>query len=168
MTTAIATNTAQDQQLALLFQYTIEAYKYFQKCAEIVQNSMSALMFSAFANDERQNRDIIEIKYLRSASANIPLTLGNDLRFQDIFEGDLSDREKIEMLMSREQTMERKLSEYAKTGADEDRNLFLYIAATKRAHIALLQRELELAKVYKTWLSREDGEDLVVHGEKGE
>jgi rubrerythrin len=165
MTTATANE--KDQQLALLFQYTIEAYKYFQKCSEIVQNPMSALMFSGFAKDERQNRDILEIKYLRSENTKIPLTLGNDLRFQDIFEGDLSDREKIEMLMAREQTMERKLGELSKTGAEEDRNLFHYIAATKKAHIALLNRELELAKVYKKWLSREDAEDLVVHGEDG-
>jgi rubrerythrin len=166
MTTA--TVTERDQQLALLFQYTIEAYKYFEKFSEIVQNPMSAVMFGGFAGDERQNRDILEIKYLRTESATIPLTLGNDLRFQDIFEGDLSDREKIEMLIAREQTMERKLSELAKAGAEEDRNLFRYIAATKSAHLALLQRELELAKAYKKWLSREDAEDLVVHGESAE
>jgi hypothetical protein len=64
--------------------------------------------------------------------------------------------------------MERKLSELAKAGAEEDRNLFRYIAATKSAHLALLQRELELAKAYKKWLSREDAEDLVVHGESAE
>jgi len=166
MTTATATE--KEQQLALLFQYTIEAYKYFQKCSEIVQNPMSAMMFSGFAKDERQNREILEIKYLRSENTKIPLTLGNDLRFQDIFEGDLSDREKIEMLMSREQNLERKLSDYADTGAVEDRNLFRYIAATKRAHVALLHRELELAKAYKNWLSREDAEDVVVHGESAE
>ena len=164
MTTA--TLTEKDQQLALVFQYTIEAYKYFQKCAEILQNPMSALMFSGFANDERQHREILEIKYLQSEN-RIPLTLGNDLRFQDIFEGDLSDREKIEMMLAREQTMERKLNEFAKTGSDEDRNLFHYIAASKRAHIALLQRELELSKIYKKWLSREDAEDVIVHGEGG-
>ncbi len=166
MTTATATE--KDQQLALLFQYTIEAYKSFQKCAEIVQNPMSALMFAGFAKDERQNREILEIKYLHSETAKIPLTLGNDLRFQDIFEGDLSDREKIEMLMSREQTIERKLTDFAKTGAEEDRNLFHYIAATKRAHVALLHRELDLSKAHKTWLSREDAESLVVHGEDGD
>jgi rubrerythrin len=164
MTTA--TLTENDQQLALVFQYTIEAYKYFQKCAEILQNPMSALMFSGFANQERQHREILEIKYLQSEN-RIPLTLGNDLRFQDIFEGDLSDREKIEMLLAREQTMERKLNEFAKTGSDADRNLFHYIAAGKRAHIALLQRELELSKIYKKWLSREDAEDVIVHGEGG-
>lgn len=163
MTTATATE--KDQHLALLFQYTIEAYKYFQKCSEIVQNPMSALMFSGFAKEERQNRDILEIKYLRSENTKIPLTLGADLRFQDIFEGDLSDREKIEMLLAREQTMERKLAGFEKSGAEEDRNLFHYIRATKAAHIALLQRELELTKLYKKWLSREDAEDLVVHGE---
>ena len=166
MTTA--TVTEKDQQLALLFQYTIEAYKHFEKFSELNQNPMSAMMFSNFATDERQNRDILEIKYSRSDSAHIPLTLGNDLRFQDIFEGGLSDREKIEMFLVREQTMDRKLTDLAKNGPEEDRNLFLYVAATKKAHIALLERELELAKTYKTWLSREDAEDLVVHGESGE
>ncbi len=160
----MATATETSQQQALVFQYTVEAYKLFQKFAEIVQNPMSAAMFKKFAEDERQNRDVLEIKYLHSEGAHIPLTLGADLRFQDVFEGDLSDREKIEMMLMRERTMERKLVEYSTSAPQSDRNLFHYLAATKRAHAAYLERELELAKLYKTWLSREDAEDVVVHG----
>lgn len=163
MTTATASD--KDQQLGLLFQYTVEAYKQFEKLAEDLPNPMSARMFSGFARDERQNRDVIDIKYLASATAHIPLTLGNDLRFQDILKGELSHRESIEMLISREQSMERKLKEFAEEGAEEDRNLFEYVAASKRAHLALLERELGLAKTYKTWLTREDAEDLVVNGD---
>ena len=160
----MATATENDQQLALVFQYTVEAYKQFQKFAEIVQNPMSASTFKKFAEDERQNRDLLELKYLHAPGTRIPLTLGADLRFQDVFEGDLSDREKLEMLLVRERTIEKRLGEFSKEGAPGAKNIFQYLAATKRAHIAYLERELELAKIYKTWLSREDAEDVVVHG----
>ena len=76
----MATATETNQQQALVFQYTVEAYKLFQKFAEIVHNPMSASMFKKFAEDERQNRDLLEIKYLHSEGAHIPLTLGADLR----------------------------------------------------------------------------------------
>src|SRR5512133_1821827 len=60
---ASATMTENDQQLAFVFQYTVEAYKQFQKFAEILQNPMSAATFKRFAEDERQNRDLLEIRY---------------------------------------------------------------------------------------------------------
>lgn len=161
---ASATMTETDQQLAFVFQYTVEAYKQFQKFAEIIQNPMSALTFRKFAEDERVNRDLLEIRYLRGGSVRVPLTLGADFRFQDVFEGDLSDREKLEMLLVRERTMEKKLGELASSSPATEKNLYAYLAATKRAHVAYLERELELAKVYKNWLNREDGEDVVVHG----
>ena len=46
MTTATASD--KDQQLGLLFQYTVEAYKQFEKLAEDLPNPMSARMFSGF------------------------------------------------------------------------------------------------------------------------
>ncbi len=161
---ASGTITENDQQLALVFQYTVEAYKQFQKFAEILHNPMSAATFKRFAEDERQNRDLLEIRYLHAGAARIPLTLGADLGFQDIFEGGLSDREKLDMLLVREKTMERRLGELAQSGPATEKNLYHYLGATKRAHVAYLERELELAKLYKNWLSREDAEDVVVHG----
>ncbi|MFA6955569.1 MAG: hypothetical protein WC538_06820 [Thermoanaerobaculia bacterium] len=161
---ASATMTDNDQQLAFVFQYTVEAYKQFQKFAEILHNPMSAATFKRFAEDERQSRDLLEIRYLGGGAVRVPLTLGSDLKFQDVFEGDLSDREQLEMLLVRERTMEKKLAELAQNGPAGERNLYHYLGATKRAHVAYLERELELARLYKNWLSREDGEDVVVHG----
>lgn len=161
---ASATMTENDQQLAFVFQYTVEAYKQFQKFAEILHNPMAASTFKRFAEDERLNRDLLEIRYLRGGSVRVPLTLGADLRFQDVFEGDATDREKLEMLLVRERTMEKKLAELSKNGPAAEKNLYHYLGATKRAHVAYLERELELAKLVKNWLDREDGEDVVVHG----
>ena len=150
-------------QLPLLFQYTIEVYKVFEKLSENLPNPLTAHMFQNFAEDERGHRDLLELKYLNS-NERMRVTLGNDLRFQDILEGDLSYREIGEMLLVREKTMERKLTEAAKSANPDDRNLFSYIAAAKRAHMALLERELQLIRVYPDWFRREDAEDLVVHG----
>lgn len=158
------TITENDQQLALVFQYTVEAYKQFQKFAEILHNPMAAATFKRFAEDERQSRDLLEIRYLHAGGARLPLTLGADLLFQDVFEARISDREKLEMLLAREKTMERRLAEFSQTGSANEKNLYHYIGATKRAHVAYLERELELAKLVKNWLDREDGEDVVVHG----
>src|SRR5688572_18705080 len=116
-------------------------------------------MFKDFATDERNNRDLLEIKYLTAGTSRIPITLGNDLRFQDMLEGDLQDREKAELLLTRERTMERKLRDWAKEAPEGDRNLINYIAASKRSHIALLERELIMTQAYKTWFAREDAED---------
>ena len=46
-----------------------------------------------------------------------------------------------------------------------DRNLFGYIAATKRAHEVLLERELAMLASYPDWFTREDAESLIAHGE---
>lgn len=161
---ATATMTENDQQLAFVFQYTVEAYKQFQKFAEILHNPMSAATFKRFAEDERLNRDLLEIRYLRAGAVRVPLTLGSDLRFQDVFEGDATDREKLEMLLMRERTMEKKLSELSQSAPATEKNLYHYLGATKRAHVAYLERELELAKLNKNWLDREDAEDVIVHG----
>lgn len=150
--------------LALLMQYNVEAYKTFQKFAENLPNPMTAAMFKGLASDERNIRDLLELKYLASGAQKIELTLGNDLRFQDLLEGDLAYRESTEMLLVRERTMEQKLHGMARTAAFEDRNLFAYIAATKKAHVALLERELQLLRMYPDWFKREDAEDLIVHG----
>jgi hypothetical protein len=162
MTSATAT-PATSNELGVLFQYTIEAYKTFQKLAENLPNPIAAAMFKAFAVEERATRDLLDIKY-RDASKFVPLTLGADLRFQDIIEGDLSFREVADMLLVRERAMERRLMEASRTASPNDRNLFLYVAATKRAHVAFLERETQLLKTYPDWFKREDAIDLIIHG----
>ena len=153
-----------DQQLGLIFQYTMEAYKTFQKLAEILPNPMTTMMFKHFAIDERETRDLLEIKYLSLGASRVRVTLGGDLLFQDMLEGDLSYREMTEFLISRERTMERKLSELTRSAAPADRNLLIYLGAAKRAHIVMLERELELIKIYPDWFRREDAESVIVHG----
>jgi rubrerythrin len=157
-----ATMTGTDNQLALLFQYTVEAYKTFEKLAETLPNPMAAATFKNFAIEERHFRDLLEIKYL-AGSSRIKLTLGPDLRFQDMLEGDLSPREIIEFLIVRERTIEQKLAEWAKS-SESDANLYRYIGAGKRAHLAYLERELAMTRLYSDWFRREDGETLIVHG----
>jgi len=162
-----AVMTENESQLGLVFQYTLEAYKTFQKLAELLQNPMSAAMFKAFAREEREHRDLLEIKYVSSGKQRMQLTLGADLRFQDMLEGDLSYREMAEFLISRERSMEMKLREFAKAATESDRNLLIYLAASKRAHVTLIERELEMIKTYPDWFKREDALDLVVHGKQG-
>lgn len=162
MTTATATPDT-SSELAVLFQYTIEAYKTFQKLAENLPNPIAANMFKLFAVDERGHRDLLDIKY-RDAARQVPLTLGADLRFQDILEGDLAFREIAEMLLVRERAMERRLQEASRGANANDRNLFAYIAASKRAHVALLEREVQLLRTYPDWFKREDALDLIIHG----
>lgn len=162
MTSATATPDT-TSELGVLFQYTIEAYKTFQKLAENLPNPIAANMFKLFAVDERGHRDLLDIKY-RDSSRQVGLTLGADLRFQDILEGDLSFREVAEMLLVRERTMERRLFEASKGASANDRNLFAYIAASKRAHVALLERELHMLRSNPDWFKREDALDLIIHG----
>lgn len=149
--------------LNLIFQYTVEAYKTFQKLAENLPNPMAAATFKGFARDERELRDLLDIKYLRS-NERVRVTLGADLRFQDIIEGDLSYREMTEMLIVRERNMERRLTETSNNAPVADRNLYAYVAATKRAHVVILERELQLIRQYPDWFKREDAESIVVYG----
>ena len=72
MTITENTSTAlSSQQLGLLMQYTIEAYKTFQKYAENLPNPMSQAMFKQFALDERQNRDILEMKLAATPDSKV-------------------------------------------------------------------------------------------------
>lgn len=158
-------NTPETSQIEILFQYTAEAYKTFQKLAEMLPNPLAAKMFKKIAVDERDHRDLLEMRYLHEKSSRMQITLGADMRFQDMLEGDMSYREVTEFLISRERTMERKLAEAGKTASERDRNLLRYIAGGKRAHIALLERELELIQIYPDWYRREDAEAVVVLGE---
>lgn len=155
-----------ESQLGLIFQYTVEAYKTFQKLAENLPNPLAAATFKNFARDERELRDLLEVKHMRSQSVKV--TLGGDLRFQEIIEGDLAYREITEMLIVRERTIAQRLTEAGKSGPAADRNLWTYVAATKRAHLAYLERELELIRIYPDWYEREDAETLVVNGEPNE
>jgi hypothetical protein len=164
--TAVETPAAQltDKQLGVLFQYAIEAYKTFEKLAEGLPNPMAAAMFRQFAVDERENRDLIEMKIAGIANARVPATLGGDLVFQDILEGDLSYKEMTEFLIARERTMEKRLTDLSRGATTIDRNFLIYLGATKRAHVVELERELELIKVDSDWFKREDAQWRIVHG----
>jgi hypothetical protein len=153
-----------NEQLNTLFQYTIEAYKTFEKLAENLPNPLTAKMFEQFAEDERATRDLIEMKIAATGTARSRVTLANDLAFQDILEGDLSYRETTEFLIARERTMERKLAELGRGATLIDRGFVVYLGAAKRSHIVELERELELTKLDRDWFKREDAETRLVRG----
>jgi hypothetical protein len=158
------TNALGEQQLGLMYQYTVEAYKTFEKLAENLPNPMTATMFKQFAVDERENRDLLELKIAAAGATRVRATLAGDLQFQDILEGDLSYRETTEFLINRERTMEKKLVEFTRGAPLNDKNMLIYLAAGKRAHIVELERELELIKIDRDWFKREDAEWRIVHG----
>lgn len=164
-TTELPATTMTEQQLGSLFQYTIEAYKTFEKLAERLPNPMTAEMFSQFAADERLNRDLIEMKIaVARGPSKVRVTLGSDQLFEDILEGNLSYREQAEFLIARERAVEKRLGEYNKSVGSVDRNLLVFLIATKRAHVVELERELELLKSDPDWFKREDAEWRIVHG----
>lgn len=158
------TTTLTAQNLALLFQYTVEAYKTFEKLAENLPNPMTQAMFKQFAADERGNRDLIEMKVQATGSGRVRVTLGADMIFNDILEGELSYRAASEFLIAREKTMQKKLRELLTGAPVADRNLLIYFETVKRAHIVELERELELIKGDADWWKREDAEWRIVHG----
>jgi len=164
MTVATTTNTLSEQQLGLMMQYTVEAYKTFEKLAEGLPNPMTATIFTQFAVDERENRDLIEMKIAAGTNARVRVTLGADLLFQDILEGSMSYRETTEFLIARERTMEKKLGEFNRGASPVDRNLLIFLIAVKRAHVVELERELELLKIDPEWFRREDAQWRIVHG----
>jgi rubrerythrin len=167
MTVMDATNTSfglTHQNLALIFQYTVEAYKTFEKLAENLPNPMTAGMFKQFAADERGNRDLIEMKIISTTGNRVRVTLGSDMIFSEILEGEMSFRESSEFLISRERTMQRKLRELTGGAGTNDRNLLIYFETVKRAHIVELERELELTRHDPDWWKREDAEWRIVHG----
>ena len=157
-----------NQQLNMLLQYTLEAYKTFEKLAENLANPLAAEMFRQFAVDEREHRDLIDMKMAATGTSRTRVTLAGDLLFQDILEGDLSYRETAEFLIARERTMEKKLSELGRGASAVDRNLLIYLASGKRAHVVELERELELIKLDPDWFKREDAQWRIVHGAKSE
>jgi len=164
--TAIETAPAilSNQQLNTVFQYTVEAYKTFEKLAENLPNPLTANMFKQFAVDERATRDLIEMKIAATGTSRSKVTLANDLAFQDILEGDLSYRETTEFLIARERTMERNLAQIGRGTSSIDRAFLVYLAASKRAHIVELERELELTKLDRDWFKREDAEMRLIRG----
>lgn len=165
--TAVETNATSGlshQHLALIFQYTVEAYKVFEKLAESVPNPMSANMFKQFAVDERENRDLIEMKATATTGSRVRVTLGADMIFSEILEGQMSFRESSEFLISRERTMQRKLRELITSAAPSDLPLLLFFETVKRAHAVELERELEMIKHDPDWWKREDAEWRIVHG----
>src|SRR5437763_1387634 len=138
-------------QLNTLLQYTVEAYKTFEKLAENLPNPLAAEMFKQFAVDEREHRDLLDMKMAANADARTRVTLAGDLTFHDVLEGDLSYRETTEFLIARERTMEKKLGELGRGASVIDRYLLVYLAAGKRAHVVDLERELELIKLDPDW-----------------
>ena len=164
MSAAAAAPATTESQVATIFQYTVEAYKMFQKLSELLPNPMAAHTFENLAEDEREVRSLIEMKYSDPSVKPTTIALEKDFRFQDALEGDLSFTETAEFLISRERTMERWLMDAAKSAPESDRALFTYIAGTKRAHLVYLQRELDLLRIDPNWSKREDAEALVVHG----
>lgn len=152
------------QNLAMLYQYTVEAYKVFQKMAENLPNPMSAGMFKQFALDERENRDLLELKNVSTAENRVRITLGSDMIFNEILEGEMSYRESAEFLIARERTMQGRLRELIAGASPSDRNLLIYLEAVKRAHTVELERDLELIKNDPDWWKREDAEWRIVHG----
>lgn len=152
------------QNLATVFQYTVEVYKVFQKLAESLPNPMTAAIFKQFAADERENRDLIDMKIAGTTGTRVRITLGSDMIFSEILEGEMSFRESAEFLISRERTMQRKLRELLGGAAAADRNLLIYFETVKRAHIVELERELELLKHDPDWWKREDAQWRIVHG----
>lgn len=163
--TAVETSPASlgSQQLGLLLQYTVEAYKTFAKFAENLPNQMSATMFKDFAVDERINRDLLDEK-MQGSEGRIRTTLGADMHFQEVLEGDLSYRESAEFLIAREKTMQKRLEDLLRTAAESDRNLLTFLIAVKRSHIVELERELALIRYDADWWRREDPESRIVHG----
>lgn len=168
MTVATETPVLDEKDLGVLMQYTVEAYKTFEKLAENLPNPMTAQMFKAFAVDERETRNLIDGKIAASGGARIRITLAGDLRFQDILEGEMSYRESTEALIGRERAMEKRLRAMVGGASPTDRYLLIYIAATKRAHIVELERELELLKLDGEWFKREDAESRIIHGTRNE
>ena len=168
--TATETPAAQlsNQQLNMLLQYTLEAYKTFEKLAENLPNPLAAAMFKQFAVDERATRDLIELKMNANSDPRTKVTLANDLAFQDILEGDLSFRETTEFLIARERTMEKKLTELSRAAGPVDRFFLIYLAAGKLAHVVELERELELIRLDADWFKREDAEWRIVHGPRND
>jgi len=167
MTAVETPNTSLTQQnLAMLFQYTVEAYKTFQKLAENLPNPMTRAMFKQFATDERENRDLVEMKIAGLGGGRVKVTLGADMIFNDILEGELSYRNASEFLIAREKTMQKKLRELTSGAAASDRNLLVFFETVKRAHIVELERELELIKTDADWWKREDAEWRIVHGSR--
>jgi hypothetical protein len=165
--TAVETPSAaglSHQNLALIFQYTVEAYKVFEKLAESLPNPMSANMFKQFAVDERENRDLIEMKAAATTGSRMRVTLGSDMIFSEITEGEMSFRESSEFLISRERTMQRKLRELIAAASPADLALLLFFETVKRAHAVELERELELIKHDPDWWKREDAQWRIVHG----
>lgn len=163
---ATTTNTLTEQQLNLILQYTVEAYKTFEKLAENLPNPMAAQMFKGFAVDEREARDLIEMKILAVGAGRVRVTLGGDLLFEDMLRGELSDREKGEFLVARERTMMKKLTELSASAGPVDRALLIYLASGKRAHVVGLEGELELIRLDAKWFSREDALSRIVHGSR--
>ena len=166
--TAVETTTSalSEQNLALLFQYTVEAYKSFEKLAENLPNPMTQTMFKQFAVDERENRDLIEMKVAATGRGRVRVTLGADMIFNDILEGDLSYRAASEFLIARERTMQKKIRELLANASVADRNLLIYFEAVKRAHIVELERDLELLRGDSDWWKREDAQWRIVHGSR--
>ncbi|HEX8617426.1 MAG TPA: hypothetical protein VF911_07565 [Thermoanaerobaculia bacterium] len=158
------TQALTSQQLALMLQYTVEAYKVFEKFAEGLPNPMTRTMFKQFAVDERENRDLVEMKIASTGGNRVRVTLGGDMIFNELLEGELSFRETAEFLISRERTIQRKMRELIATASPTERKILLYFESVKKSHIVELERELELIRDDANWWKREDAEWHMING----
>src|ERR1041385_2845632 len=101
MTVVSETRVLDEKDLGVLMQYTVEAFKTFEKLAENLLNPLTASMFKAFAVDERETRDLIDGKIAANGGTRVRITLAGDLRFQDIPQGGMSYREETQGLVGR-------------------------------------------------------------------
>ena len=167
MTTTTVPEKTDIQFFSLIFQYTVEAYKTFEKLAENLPNPLAAQLFKYLAEDERHTRALLEIKYLH-LQERIKVTLGGDLRFLEVLEGDLAPTEIPDWLIARERTIEKKLLQKAEESNETDAMMYLYLAASKRSHIVLLEREKQMLRLYDDWFRREDAESILAEGRRVE
>ena len=130
----------------------------------MLPNPVTSQVFRKMAEAERGYRDLLDIKYADAAVPRMQITLGGDLRFQDMLEGDLSYREITEMMIGREKTMAEKLIDFSQNASEDDRNLFRYIGEPSEPISFCWNEKLEMLRMYPDWFKREDAESLIVHG----
>src|SRR5687768_15156489 len=106
------------------------------------------------------------MKAAATGGRGVRVTLGSDMIFSDILEGEMSYRESAEFLISRERTLQKKLREMIAAASASDKNFLVYLEAVKRAHIVELERDLELIRIDHDRWQPEDAGWRSVHGSR--
>ena len=134
-----------NQQLAMLFQYTVEAYKVFEKLAENLPEPDDARHVQAVrrrrARRPRPHRDEGR-RHRRQPRARDP-RLGPDLQRHPRGRAVVSRVDRVPDLARADHAAQTRASSSAPP-PPSDRNFLVYLEAVKRAHIVELERELEL------------------------